>query len=157
MSVLNPGAALRKTLYGERVTSAVTAITGASDKALFTITGGRVIITSLVGEVTTVVQTQANNAKVKFNPTATGADTDLTAAADITGLAVGVLVGVSGLYTDTLLTNDGVLQVPAAGFGGPFMLSEGDIELETSASSTGAIQWTLTYVPYDDGAAVASA
>src|SRR3546814_19477954 len=77
MSVLNPLAAFFKTLYGQRVTSGVTAITGISTKPLFTVTGGRVIITSLIGEVTTVIQAQTNAAKIVFGPDGAGADTYL--------------------------------------------------------------------------------
>ena len=42
-------------------------------EALYTITGGRILLVSIIGEVTTVIQTQANNTKLTFNPTATGA------------------------------------------------------------------------------------
>jgi hypothetical protein len=155
MSVLNPNEAFRKTLYGARVTSEVTVIAETADKPLFTITGGRVIITSLVGEVTDTIQAQANDVKVKFNPTASGADTDLCAALEINGDAIGTLYGVSGDYSVAL--QQGVLTLEGPAFGAPFILSEGDIELDTVADSTGEIEWTLTYVPYDDGAVVASA
>lgn len=155
MSVLNPLAAFRKTLYGERVDKAALAITGISTKPLFTVTGGRVIVTSLVGEVTTAIQAQANAAKIIFNPDATGADTDLCLTLDINGHAVGRLYGVTGDYGAALVS--GVLTLPGTAFGDPFILSEGSVGLNTAASSTGAIAWTLTYVPLDDGAAVVAA
>lgn len=155
MSVLNPNAAFFKTLYGARVTSGVTAITGATTKALFTVTGGRVIITSFIGEVTTVIQAQANAAKIIFNPDGAGADTDLCATLDINADAVGLHYSVSGDYSVGLLEGVQTLEGPA--MTDAFMLSEGSIGLNTAASSTGAIQWTLSYVPLDDGAAVVSA
>lgn len=155
MSVLNPNGALFKGLYGARVSKAATAITAISTKPLFTVAGGRVVITSLIGEVTTAIQAQANAAKIVFNPDATGADTDLTATEDINADAVGTLYGVSGDFSDALLV--GLLALEAPAFGGPFILSEGSIGLNTAASSTGAVAWTLTYVPLDDGAAVTAA
>lgn len=155
MSVLNPLAAFLKTLYGQRVDKATTAITGVSTKPLFTVTGGRVLVTSLVGEVTTVIQTQANLAKIVFNPDATGADTDLCTTLDITADAVGTLYGVPGTYASALAS--GLLTLEGPGFGDPFIVSEGSIGLNTSASSTGSVAWTLTYVPLDDGAAVVAA
>lgn len=152
MSVLNPLAAFRKTLYGERVDKAALAITGISTKPLFTVAGGRVIITSLVGEVTTVIQTQANNTKITFNPDGAGATSDLSAVLDISADAVGLLYGLTGTVTDTLL--EGVQFLPSTAMTVPFVLSEGSIGVDTAASSTGAIAWTLTYVPLDDGASV---
>lgn len=152
MSVLNPLAAFRKTLYGERVDKAALAITAISTKPLFTVAGGRVIITSLVGEVTTVIQAQANAAKIVFNPDGAGADTDLCATLDINADAVGVLYSVTGDYSAGLAEGIQTLEGPAMTT--PFVLAEGSIGLNTAASSTGAIAWTLTYVPLDDGASV---
>lgn len=156
MSVLNPLAAFRKTLYGERVDRATATLPQSTDEAIFTVTGGRVIVTALLGEVTTVVGTGTTpELKVKFNPTATGADTDLCLATSIADDAVGTLYGVTGDYSDSLAT--GLLTLPGTGFGAPFVVSEGDIEIDMDESVTGSVAWTLMYVPLDDGAAVVSA
>jgi hypothetical protein len=56
-----------------------------ADEALFRITGGKVRILEIVGEVTTAIQNQANNTKLKFNPAGTGADVDLCAVLNIAG------------------------------------------------------------------------
>lgn len=154
MSVLIQGSQLRALLLGVRVDRATDTLPQTGDEALFTVTGGRVVITSLVGEVTTVIQTQANNTKVKFNPDATGADQDLCAVLDISADAVGEMYSITGTVGDNmasdLLIANGVLQ-------DPLVLSEGDIELDCAASNTGSVGWTLTYIPLDDGAAVAAA
>lgn len=155
MSVLNPLAAFYKTLYGQRVVSDVTTIAGASTKSLFTVAGGRVVVTSLVGEVTTIVQAQANATKLTFNPDGAGATSDLCATLDINGDAVGLYYGVTGDFSDAM--TEGVQSLEAPAFGGPFILSEGVIGVATAANSTGAIQWTISYVPLDDGASIVSA
>jgi hypothetical protein len=156
MSQLNPLKGFTQSILGERVDRATDTLPATTDEALFTIAGGRVVITSIVGEVTTVIQTQANDTKLKFNPTATGADTDLCAALDTTASAVGTLFGITGDFSDAMksgllcLEADSVLEHP-------IILSEGAIELDCAATNTGSISWSITYVPYDDGAYVVAA
>lgn len=141
--------------FGFRVDVDTAALPQSTDGALFTITGGRVALTLLLGEVTTVIQTQTNNLKVKFNPTETGADQDLCANLDITGDAVGELYTISGTVGNALrsdlLIGAGTLK------GTPLILSEGNIEIECSASNTGSVQWSLWYYPLDLGASIAGA
>lgn len=158
MSVLIQGSQLRALLQGVRVERATDTLPQSTDEALFTITGGRVWITSIVGEVTTVIGTGTTpDAKLKFNPTATGSDIDLCATASLADDAVGTLYSITGDFSDALKTahilaleTDSVLERP-------ILLSEGDIELDLDESVTGSVAWTLTYIPYDDGAAIAAA
>lgn len=155
MSVLIQGSQLRALLLGVRVERATDTLPQSTDEAIFTVTGGRVLVTSLYGEVTTVIGAGTTpELKVKFNPTATGADTDLSAATNIASDAVGTIYQATGDYSTVLsqglLTCEGALVTP-------FLVSEGDIEIDMDESVTGAIQWTLTYIPYDDGASVAAA
>lgn len=155
MSTLIQGDELRTVLLGRRVDRATENLPQTTDTSLFTITGGQVLITSLVGEVTTVIQTQANNTKVKFNPTATGADQDLCAVLDISADAVGTLYTISGTVADAL-RDDLLIGLNSVFGAGGLILSEGEIELDCAASNTGQVKWYLTYIPLDDGAAVAA-
>lgn len=157
MSVHIQGSQLRALLLGVRVEKPTATLPQTADGALFTVTGGRVLITSLVGEVTTVIQTQVNNTKLKFNPDATGSDVDLCAVLDISADAVGTLYSITGTFA-TAMQSANVLAVPSnAMLAQPVILSEGAIELDCAASNTGSVGWTLTYIPLDDGAAVAAA
>ncbi len=156
MATLIEGAALRHMNLGRRVDRATDTLPQSTDEALFTITGGQVLITSLVGEVTTVIQTQANNTKLKFNPTATGADQDLCAVLDITADPVGELYTISGTVGDALRSDLLIGLNSLLGAGG-LILSEGAIELDCAASNTGSVKWYLTYIPLDDGASIAAA
>jgi|TARA_R110000751_G_scaffold9111_5_gene34913 hypothetical protein len=154
MSTLIDGTSVRQVALGIRVQKATASLPQTTDGALFTISGGQVAVVSLIGEVTTVIQSQANNTKLKFNPTATGADQDLCAVLSITADAVGELYTISGTVGDALrsdlLIGNGILQ-------DALVLSEGSIELDCAASNTGSVKWDLIYIPLDDGASVASA
>lgn len=153
MSVLNDAAALRKALFGLAVERATAALPQTTQSALFTVTGGRVLVTSIVGEVTTVIQTQANNTKIVSNPT-TGTDVDLCAVLDITADQVGCLYGITGIFSDAMVgANAGATVVPQRAVVVPI----GTIDLSCAASNTGSVKWKITYVPLDDGAAIAAA
>lgn len=123
------------------------------DEALFSISGGRVMLMQIIGEVTVVIQTQACNTKLKFNPTATGADTDICAVLDISADAVGTLYGITGTIADAMI--DGLLQVKRQV--APLILSEGDIEIDCAANNTGSVKWDMYWIPLDEGATVVAA
>lgn len=136
---------------GNLVTKATAALPQTTDGTLFTVTGGQVEILSLVGEVTTVIQTQATVSKLKFNPTGTGADVNLCADLDLTADAVGTLYTITGNPNDIM--QDGLWVVP--GLAQSIVLGPGVIEMECDASSTGSIGWQLLYRPLEAGASVA--
>jgi hypothetical protein len=154
MSVLIQGPQIRQILLGTKVDRATATIPQTAQAAIYTVSGGRVIVTSLVGEVTTVMGGTATTVKVTSNPT-TGTDVDLTSATAVTSKEVGSLITLP-------LTLGGALVVNSAGAGETpgalgFLVPIGTIDLVTSASDTGSIKWSLTYIPYDDGASVAAA
>lgn len=152
MSVLNDAAAFRKARLGLQVLQPAKTVPQNTLSALFTVAGGRVIVTSIVGEVTTVIGGTTPSAKLVANPTV-GADTDIVTAVAITSDAVGNLYGVS-----TVGGALGVLESAAPIPQEPFAVKAGTIDLHVSAAdATGAIKWSLTYVPLDDGASVTAA
>lgn len=151
MSVLIQGSQLRDILFGRRVSKATGTLTAAT-VGLFTVAGGKVLLTSIIGEVTTAI-TVANSYKLQHNPT-TGTTTDLVAATDIgtTDTPAGNLLGFTGVKADSIITGPGSAPTLAK----PIVLTAGSIE-HVSAGTDGAITWVLTYVPLDDGATVAAA
>lgn len=154
MTTLNDGSATRLSLKGLRVARAAASLPQSTAAAIFTIAGGRVIITSLVGEVTTVIQTQANNTKLIANPAGAGTSVDMCAVLDISADEVGCLYGITGVPGDALIgANAGLTPDMLKGQ----VLNVGTIDLSCAASNTGAIKWVLTYVPLDDGATVVAA
>lgn len=124
--------------------------------SLFTISGGKVRILSIVGEVTTIIQSQTNNTKLQFVGTNPVATTDLCATLDITAKAVGSLFSITGTLATAMKVTTNNLIVPADNLAGPGMiLGPGVIKLNCGASNTGAIQWTINYENVDDGGSVA--
>jgi hypothetical protein len=145
----------RELTTGIRVDRATDTLPQGADEAIFTITTGRILLVGLVGEVTTVIGSGTTpNLKVKFNPTATGADQDLCANLDIGDAAVGTLLTITGTVANALVQD---LLIGNAMLANPLLLSEGDIEIETDESVSGSISWSLLYVPWDADAEVAAA
>jgi hypothetical protein len=144
------GSQLRNLTFGESPISKSTGTLAATTVPLFTIAGGRVIITSLFGLVTTTI-TVANSYKLQNNPT-TGDTTDICAATDIgtTDTAAGTTLGFG----------QGTTAAPAllrGGFWHGYLpLPVGQIE-SVSLGTDGVITWYLTWVPFDDGATVVAA
>ena len=134
-----------------RVSRATAALPQTTSETLVTITGGRVILANIIGEVTTVIQTQADNTKLVFNPTEAGASTDICAVLNITAKAVGTLFSITGTVATALQSGLWLTTTMAT----PLILSEGTIELECAASNTGNVKWDVYYLPLDEGATVA--
>ena len=156
MSTLIQGDQLRSLLVGVKVQRATATLPQTAAGALFTITGGKVLITSLVGEVTTVIQTQADATKLTFDPTDAGATQDLSATLDITADAVGTLYSLTG--TPATAMQDALNFLPSNKvLAQPLVLKPGSILLDCAASNTGSVKWDLTYIPLDNGASVAAA
>lgn len=147
------GQVLRNLLYGLAVERATAALPQTTQSALFTVTGGKIAVLGLIGEVTTVIQTQANNTKIVSNPT-TGTDVDICAVLNISADEVGCLYGITGTFGDAMV---------GANAGAAIMcdrapvVAAGSIDLSCAASNTGSVKWTLFYVPIDDGAYVTAA
>jgi len=134
-----------------RISRDTAALPQTTAEALFTITGGRVLLANIVGEVTTVIQAQADNTKLVFNPTETGASTDICAVLNITAKAVGTLLSITGTVATALQSGLWLTTTMAT----PLILSEGTIDLDCAASNTGSVKWDIYYLPLDDGATVA--
>lgn len=155
MSQLVSGTAYRTLLFGLQVAKSAAVLPDTAYGALFTVSGGRVIILGIVGEVTTVMDATATTLKFTSNPT-TGTDTDLSAAVAVTSKEVGSLISTPiATGGDTIVTNAGG-GVQLSGSSG-FVVPEGNVGVTTSATQTGAASWVLHYVPLDAGAEVVSA
>lgn len=136
----------------ERATAALPQTTTGT---LFTISGGKVRIISIVGEVTTVIQTQSNATKLIFNPTGTGSDVDLCATLDITADAVGTLYSITGVVATALKSTTLWAVLPADNIAAPgLILAPGTIQLNCAASNTGSVKWTIEYEQLDMGGVV---
>jgi hypothetical protein len=153
-SVSSPNSFLKINL-GIQVNRTTSALPQTGDLTVFNVTGGKIVVTSLVGVVTTVVQTQANAIKVKSVPTV-GTSKDISGTLDISAYEVGAIVSLDGTALTTALsgTNAGGALLQR---GGGIIVPVGALKVNAAASSTGAMAWQLTYYPYDSGAAAVAA
>lgn len=147
------GRVLRNLLEGLAVERAAASLPQTTQSAVFTITGGRIILKAIVGQVGTAIQNQANNTKIVANPSS-GTDADLCAVLDIANDEAGTLYSISGLASDAMR---GTTAGAVAGQDRPVIVAAGTIDLSCAASNTGTIAWTLLYLPLDDGAYVTAA
>src|SRR5712692_8741697 len=88
-------------IWGARLDRATATLPQSTAAAIFTITGGRVIVNMILGEVTTVIQAQVNNTKHKSVPTV-GSTVDLCATVDINALEAGGKLVVPGIAATAL-------------------------------------------------------
>lgn len=157
MTTIISGDQLRAMEYGTQVAnSSGKTVPQNATSTIFTVSGGRVVVTSLVGKVTTVIAGTTPNLKIVATPT-TGSANDLCTATAITADEVGTQYSIPG-------ATGSALNVSGSGSGGvtgqtaPVIVAAGTLGMNVSASdATGAIQWELTYVPLDNGASVTAA
>jgi hypothetical protein len=153
MAVLNSDLIYRDNKLGLRVDRATATLPQTAAAAIFNVKGGRVAITQIIGEVTTVIQNQANNTKLVSNPT-DGTDADLCAVLNIAADEKGTLYGITGISSDALIgVNAGALRGQTV----DVIVPSGTIDLNCAASNSGAVKWTLFYYPIDVGAYVEAA
>lgn len=154
---INPGAvdaqAFAASVFGFRTDRATATLPATTTQTLFTVSGGRVLILGVVGEVTTTVQTQACNTKLISTPT-TGTAVDMCAVLDITADQVGCLYGITGIPADALVGANAGLGLMCQR---PQVVPIGNIGLNTAATNTGAAKWSIYWLPLDDGATLVAA
>jgi hypothetical protein len=160
MSVLIQGDQIRAVELGVRVNKASAILPATGLQTLFTVSGGRVMCTLLLGEVTVVFDGTTNSLNVVHDPDV-GAVGDLNAATVCTSDIAGTLYTVTGVQAALMGTQkEGGTEVPthvmAVGPLTPFILPAGVTKLQTTGTdTTGATKWTMCYIPIDTGASVA--
>jgi hypothetical protein len=150
MSNLQKPKTLRQGRFGIQVSKASFTLPATATGTLFTVTGGRIILTSIVGEVTTIIQAQANAVKLISTPT-TGTAVDLCGTVDINGKEAGCLLGITGTLATAMTASNAGATVTMT----PLVIPIGTIGLNTAATNTGATKWVMMYFALDDGASVA--
>jgi hypothetical protein len=161
MSLFNQGFQLRTLRLGTQVLKGPLVLPATTTSTLFTVSGGAVLITSLLGLCTTVCTATATTLSVGTAPTTgTASHTGLSTATAITSSEVGTWVGLGATAGAALIVGGANGAGASAGFGqlagppAPLAVSAGTITLTTSATNTGAFSWYLAYIPLDTGASV---
>ena len=141
---------------GKKVVKAKADILDSVQNAMFTISGGKVLITHMVLEVEdAAVDVGANATKIIYNPTV-GDDSDLTGpAGDLDAAPVGTLISMTGAVADDIQFGTGLVPEMAKGL----TLAEGTIDLKSAADGGvggATISAEIWYIPIDAGAAITS-
>lgn len=158
MSNIVQGPQLRTLSRGIIINKAAQALPQSATATLYTVAGGAVLVTSLIGIVTTAIQNSDPVLSLGTAPTVGTAQTSGIATTTVlTSAEAGTLVTVAdsaglptGLVVMATAAKAGSVVFPAK----PFVVSAGTITWTTGASKTGAMKWYLTYIPLDDGASV---
>ena len=149
---------MRKLLLGEQVLRA-TAVLPASTVSTpyFNVVGGRVMITSLIGEFTTAMDATATTLKFSAVPTVGTANNMSAVSAALTSAEIGTLLSLDGVIATALQAgpaNSGSV----GGMTKPQIVAKGTIDAVTAtATAPGSAKWALTYIPIDEGAYVTAA
>jgi hypothetical protein len=141
-------------VLGMHVQKAAATLPATTTQQLFVVTGGRVLISLLYGEVTVAIQNSDPVAKITMTPSA-GTAVDIASTVDINSLEVGGHLVVEGDGTAMIKGNAGAAFW--ANGAHDFIVPIGHLDLITGATKSGATKWDLWYIPVDDGALVVSA
>jgi hypothetical protein len=140
-------------IWGQRTDRLTATLPQTTNAPIFTVAGGKVCINLLVGEVTTIIQAQANLTKLIAVPT-TGSNVDLCGTVDISALEVGGKLVPAGVLATAL---GKTLAGAAVTTLNPMVVAIGTINLSCAASSTGSVKWSAFWIPQDDGATLLAA
>lgn len=133
-----------------RVSRATDSLPATTTETLFNVRGGRVLMKAMIGEVTTVIQTQACNLSVNVDSDA-GASDVLASTLDISADAVGTYYGIEGDGTAVEDTGIGWGRIATSG---GVVIGPGIVTLTTSATNTGSVKWDFYYLPLDENSYV---
>jgi hypothetical protein len=125
--------------------------------ALFTITGGPILVTSIIGIVTTVIGGAANGT-LQATTTEPAATVALSTTVAIDNDAAGTsyrFVGATGVLTPD--TNGAKIIDPVTVEDCHFLVPIGNINFLGSAARTGNIKWYMTYKPLSPSSVVVAA
>lgn len=138
---------------GFNAKKAAAVLPASGNQTIFTITGGRCLVTLLVGEVTTACDATGTNLKVTSVPT-TGSAVDVAANLAIASFELGAILIVEGDGTAIIGASAGAGFAPAL-TGIRWVVPIGILRITTSATNAGATKWDIFYFPLDAGAAIA--
>lgn len=144
---------LGRRILGQTTERATAVLTGGTND-LYTISGGRILVTQILGELTIVMQGIASSIRLIATP-GTGTARNMCASLLVNAYAEGDILGITGVNTDAMLPPASSSVIEAQTFG--VIVQEGVISLWDNLANTGSIRWTLKWIPLDTGAAVVAA
>lgn len=138
---------------GRVVSRAEIALTNATT-AIFSVAGGRVLLTSVVGAISTLCGN--GNIRLQLNPTAgTATTTNLCANLNVNTFNVDDILTITGVPTDAMIPAAAGSSLPNMTM--PVILTVGNIEYVCDAAVVGGITWSVWYKPLDDAGYIIAA
>jgi hypothetical protein len=154
MANLSLRQAVANITQGVRVDTDALSVAAISTKAVFNVEGGNCIILGLIAESTTG-QAAGANAVTWISTPDTGTAVNLSGG--VTSIAsheAGGIVSLTGTFaTATLVTNAGAGELCH----NPFIVAPGVIGFATAADTAGSYQFSIWYIPAEDGAYIEAA
>jgi|HubBroStandDraft_5_1064220.scaffolds.fasta_scaffold00014_61 hypothetical protein len=152
MTVSYSAASLREILIGvdSNVAAATLPTAVASPYTMWTVTGGRILLIGIVGQVVTAIGSSAQTLKFSTQASAAGSSAvDLCSpSANIANAAIGVNFSLPPVPGDSL--NCDLTSLSGIVFGNtPMVIPAGVITLTSTATNTGTVEWDMYYVPLD--------
>jgi len=130
--------------------------TAPSDVNLFRITGGPILLTSVYGKVTTVINGAGVLIQLQHTPTGLAQEVLCAISLTIHPDAVDTIYTITGAVAVALAPSDQVGVSDASMATNFLMLLPGIMNMEvTVATATGVIDWTIHWVPLDFDSRVA--
>jgi hypothetical protein len=137
-----------------RATDTFPASTLTAGEPLFTISGGRVLVTRFFGEVTTGIAATDPVLSMTTAPTV-GSAVVIASTVDSKSAEIGAFLSVEGDGSAIVLSVAGAILATAVP--SSLVVAAGTINLIAGDDQAGAVKWTLYYVPLDMGAYVEAA
>lgn len=111
---------------------------------LFSVSGGKVLITGLFGKITSTIQAIGQTAVISLGSKA-------ILSFNPSGLSAGILIGGTDVAETDALTG-------ATPGNTPYIVDDGvTVNFATTQSATGQMEWVLMYVPITPGSKVVAA
>ena len=128
----------------------------STSEIIFRVYGGRILVKLLLGEVTTVIQStdpvlDVQCSRLDSASALVGTADIIASTLDLSSDEVGTIYVVEG---DTSAVVSTQLAAQQSANIKDWIMPQGQIYIETTASKTGAIKWDIWYQPLDEGAYV---
>lgn len=141
--------AVTRLTRGIEVVKVAAALPQTGHQTLFTVTGGRILLMDIIGEVTAQIGAVPNDTKIQL-----AAANDLCAVADVDTALVGTMFSITGTVANPMVLTlaHGVVPVQAAGF----VVDATTIGVRCAASDggNGRVAWVCHFIPLQAGATV---
>lgn len=124
---------------------------------IFSIDGGRILVTGLLGEVTVAIPASSIDFDIAHDPDSGGSNVALATALVCDSDAAGTMYVLNDTFGGALVTSTADYLLNAA-LEEPFVLGPGDIVWTTTGSgtigTTARVKWDIWYTPVDAAAVV---